>query len=65
MAQWLNRLSETLHEATQELLELFAINVDAKNSQAGSDTSDSDEQGYQVCFYFMLICLFSAYQISF
>ncbi len=43
MAQWLNRLSETLHEATQELLELFAINVDAKNSQAGSDTSDSDE----------------------
>ena len=43
MAQWLNRLSKTLHIATQELLELFAINVDKNNSQVSSDVSEADD----------------------
>ena len=43
MAQLLNRLSKTLHEVGLELLELFAINVDADNAQTGSDVSDIDD----------------------
>lgn len=43
MAQWLNRLSETLHIATQELLDMFAINLDAKNSKVASDINDTDD----------------------
>ena len=43
MAQWLNRLSETLHTATQELLDMFAINVDTKNSQVTSDINNTDD----------------------
>lgn len=43
MAQFLNRLSETLHEATQELLDMFAINLDTKNTQANPDINDADE----------------------
>ncbi len=43
MAQFLDRLSKTLHEATQELLDLFAINVDINSTQAGSDIRDADD----------------------
>lgn len=44
MAQLFNRLSETLHEATRELLEMFAINADVKNTQTSSDINDTEDK---------------------
>ncbi len=43
MAQLLNRLSKALYKVGQELLDLFAINVDEDNYQAGTDVSDIDD----------------------
>ncbi len=43
MAQLLNRLSETLHEATEELLDMFAINIDFKRKQASSEIDEADD----------------------
>lgn len=43
MAQLLNRLSKTLHQATQEFLDLFAINADVENVQETADISDTDD----------------------
>ncbi len=43
MAQFLDQLSKTLHKATQELLDLFAINLDTNNTQTGSDFGDTDD----------------------
>ncbi len=44
VAQLFNRLSETLHEATKELLDLFAINADVQNGQSSSDINDAEEK---------------------
>lgn len=43
MTKLLNMLSERLHIATQELLDMFAINVDANDSQTASDINDTDD----------------------
>lgn len=43
MARLLNRLSKTLHQATQELLDLFAINADAESVQETADARDTDD----------------------
>lgn len=43
MAQLFDRLSETLHEATKELLDMFAIKLDANNAQVNSDVNDTDD----------------------
>lgn len=44
MAQLFNRLSETLHEATRELLEMFAINADVNNTQTSLDVNDTEDK---------------------
>lgn len=44
MAQLFNRLSETLHEATKELLDMFALTADANNTQSSSDINDTDDK---------------------
>lgn len=44
MAQLFNRLSETLHEATKELLDMFALNADVNNTQSSSDINDTDDK---------------------
>lgn len=43
MAQLFDRLSETLHEATKELLDMFAIKLDTNNAQVNSDINDTDD----------------------
>ena len=43
MARLLNRLSKTLHQATQELLDLFAINADIESVQETADARDTDD----------------------
>lgn len=43
MARLLNRLSKTLHQATQELLDLFAINADVESVQETVDARDTDD----------------------
>lgn len=43
MAHFFDQLSKTLHEATQELLDMFAINIESKNTQTGSDIRDTDD----------------------
>lgn len=43
MAQMFNRISKTLYQITQELLELFAINIDERNSQESSEVGDIDD----------------------
>lgn len=43
MARVFNRISKTLYEITQELLDLFAINIDERNSHESSDVSDIDD----------------------
>ncbi len=43
MAQMFNRISKTLYQITQELLDLFAINIDESNSKDSSEVGDIDD----------------------
>lgn len=43
MAQMFNRISKTLYQITQELLDLFAININERNSQESSEVGDIDD----------------------